>query len=123
MKVLIVEDDTFFQKFYANKLKDTGFSVDVAANGEEGLEKINQGKPDIVLLDIVMPKKDGFEVLQTISQNPELKKIPVLVFSSLGQEQDVQRAISLGAVGFVNKSFFDFDQLLVKIFAVINRLE
>lgn len=115
MHILIIEDDIFFQKFYTQKLRDQGFEVDAAPDGEEGLEKVKTLKPDLILLDIIMPKKDGFEVLKDLSDNPQLKKIPVYVFSTLNQEQDVQKALKLGAKDFVNKSMLDFNVLLRKI--------
>ena len=115
MRILIVEDDIFFQKFYATKLQEAGFIVDVASDGEEGIIRAKESKPDLIILDIIMPKKDGFETLKAISKDANLNKIPVLVFSTLGQEQDVQKALTLGAVGYVNKTFFDFDTLKRKI--------
>ena len=118
MKILLVEDDTFFQKFYAAKLREKGYEVDQAEDGEVGLQKAVSFNPDIILLDLIMPKKDGFEVLQGLSVNPQLKNIPVLVFSTLGQEQDVQRAKQLGAKEYVNKSFFDFENLVTRIEAL-----
>ncbi len=115
MKVLIVEDDVFFQKFYSTKLQEVGFSVDVASDGEEGLVKARGAKPDLIILDIIMPKKDGFGFLQDVAKDKTISKIPILVFSTLGQEQDVERALKLGAVGYVNKTFFDFDKLKSRI--------
>lgn len=119
MKILVIEDDKFFQKFYNSKLTERGFQVDVAEDGEDGLEKICDFKPDVILLDIIMPKKDGFEVLQILQKNTQLKTIPVLVFSTLGQEEDVKRAMSLGAKDYVNKSFFDIDKLINKINSIM----
>ena len=96
MIVLLVEDDAFFQKFYAAKIKDSGFEVDIANNGVEALEKLKSLKPDLILLDLIMPEKDGFEVLQALSASPSYKDIPVLVFSTLGQEEDVKKSERLG---------------------------
>lgn len=121
MTILLVEDDAFFQKFYASKIKETGYQVEVAGNGVEALEKLKTVSPNLILLDLIMPLKDGFEVLQTLSQNPALSTIPVLVFSTLGQEKDVERAKSLGAKDYVNKSFFDFDTLNKKIVALATK--
>jgi CheY-like chemotaxis protein len=115
MNILLVEDDVFFQKFYATKVKEAGYEVQVAGDGEEALVKLQTFKPDLILLDIIMPKKDGFEVLKSLSLNEHLKSIPVLVFSTLGQEQDIEKAKQLGARDYVNKSFFDFDTLHQKI--------
>jgi len=119
MNILIVEDDVFFQKFYSQKLLEAGFTVNVAIDGNDALVKARETKPDLIILDIIMPNKDGFEVLEDISKDDELKKIPILVFSTLGQDEDVQRALKLGAVGYVNKTFFDFGNLKAKIEAAI----
>lgn len=121
MNILLVEDDTFFQKFYSLKLGEAGFQVMIAGNGEEGLQKAAETHPDLILLDIVMPKKDGFEVLKSLAADEKLKTIPVLVFSTLGQEEDVARAKQLGARDYVNKSFFDFDTLHNKINEILTK--
>lgn len=115
MKILIADDDTFFQKFYSSQLKESGYEVEVATNGIETLDKLKTFKPDLILLDLIMPEKDGFEVLSEKAMDLTLKKIPVIVFSTLGQEKDIQRTIELGAHGYINKSFFDFDALVSKI--------
>jgi DNA-binding response OmpR family regulator len=112
MKILLVEDDKFFQKFYANKLMENKIEVEVAVDGEEGVMKMKTSNPDLVLLDLIMPKMDGFGVLAARSENDELKKIPVIVFSTLGQEKDVQNAMQLGANGYINKGYFDFDKMM-----------
>ena len=115
MRILLVEDDKFFRDFYAFKLQEKGMQVDVADNGEEGLKKISENPPDLVLLDLIMPKKDGFEVLASMQQQGLSNTVPVLVFSTLGQEKDVEKARQLGARGYINKSFFDFDKLFNRI--------
>lgn len=115
MKIAVIEDDIFFQKFYSTRLTEKGYEIVVASDGEEGLEKIKTERPNAILLDIIMPKKNGFELLEELQGDPELSKIPVLVFSTLGQEDDVKRAMSLGAKDYVNKSFFDFNNLVSKI--------
>lgn len=115
MKVLLIEDDRFFQKFYSTKLREQNIEVEVASDGEEGLIKMKNINPDIVLLDLIMPKKDGFSVLEERSIDENLKKIPVIIFSSLGQEKDLETAKMLGATDYVNKSFFNFDEIMVKI--------
>ena len=115
MRILLVEDDKFFREFYAFKLKEKGIEVGQAGDGEEALRTIPVFKPDLILLDLIMPKKDGFELLQDLSCDKIMSQIPVLVFSTLGQQKDVDRAMQLGAKGYVNKSFFDFDNLLKEI--------
>lgn len=121
MKILLVEDDRFFRKFYVEKLKESGFEIDEADDGTQGLEKMRSFKPDLVILDIIMPNKDGFEVLKEIKTDSALNKIPVLVFSTLGQEQDVEKAKKIGAADYVNKSLFDFNDLLNKINTLIGK--
>jgi len=115
MKLLLIEDDVFFQKFYSFKLSEQGFEIITAQNGVEGLERIRTDHPDLVLLDLIMPIKDGFGVLEEKKADPSISSIPVLIFSTLGQEDDIKKAINLGARDYVNKSFFDFDILLKKI--------
>jgi len=119
MKILLIEDDLFFQKFYSNKLKECGVEVEIAGDGEEGLLRMESFNPNLVLLDLIMPKLDGFAVLTARSQNEILKKIPVIVFSTLGQEKDVENARALGANGYINKGFFDFNSLVATINQVI----
>lgn len=115
MKILIIEDDKFFQKFYSTKLKEHKVEVEIASDGEEGILKMKSIKPDLVLLDLIMPKMDGFAVLAKRSQDEELRKIPVIVFSTLGQEKDIDSAKKLGASGYINKGFFDFNNMVATI--------
>lgn len=115
MKILLIEDDKFFQKFYSLKLKEQNIEIDVASDGEEGLFKMRTFLPDLVLLDLIMPRLDGFAVLKARLEDPNLIKIPVMVFSTLGQEQDIENAKKLGATDYVNKSFFDFNIMMEKI--------
>lgn len=115
MKIIIIEDDHFFQNFYSIKLKDLGYQVEVASNGQEGIDKIKTFSPDLILLDLIMPIKDGFQVLTELKIDPLLSKFPVIVFSTLGQESDVKKALELGAKDYINKSFFDFDSFLKRV--------
>ena len=117
MKLLLIEDDIFFQKFYSAKLVEAGYDVETAIDGDDGLAKMTSAQPNLILLDMIMPKKDGFEVLQAMSQNVDLKKIPVIVFSTLGDDNDVKRAMELGAVDYINKSFHDIENFKAKITA------
>jgi len=119
MKILLVEDDTFFREFYSTKLREKNIEVETAANGEEGLLRLQTFMPDVMLLDIIMPKKDGFDVLKELAQMQLLPKLPVLVFSTLGQEKDIEKARVLGARGYVNKSFFDFEKLYARILELV----
>lgn len=119
MKILLIEDDIFFQKFYSFKLSEAGFEVVTATDGIIGLEEMKKTLPNLILLDLVMPNKDGFGVLEDKKADPQIAGIPVVIFSTLGQEEDIKRAMSLGATDYVNKSFFDFDKLVAKIKSII----
>lgn len=115
MKVLIVEDDKFFREFYAHKLRENGAEVDIAEDGQQGLLKVNTNKPDVILLDLIMPNKDGFQFLEELKSRNLTDIIPILVFSTLAQAQDIEKVKQLGAREYVDKSFFDFDKLYTRI--------
>ena len=102
--VLIIEDDGFLASIYAQKLEVEGFDVSFATNGEDGLKLAQKDKPDLVLLDLLMPKMNGFEVLEAMKADASLAPIPVLVLTNLGQREDVERCIKLGAAGYVIKA-------------------
>jgi len=115
MKILLVEDDKFLRTVLERKLMNEGFEVVLAVDGDEALEKIITDKPDIILLDIILPKKNGFLVLENIKKDPELKKVPVLIISNLGQEEDVKKGLSLGAVEYFVKARVFLDDVVKKI--------
>lgn len=110
-KILIIEDDRFLLKLYTDKLKREGFEVSSSLTGTEGLNKIFAEKPDFVVLDLVLPGKNGFEVLSEMKLNPKTKNIPVIIISNLGQELDVKRGMELGAVDYLIKTDFSMNQL------------
>lgn len=114
-KVLVVEDDKFLIKAYAAKLKKEGFDTILASNGEDGLRIAAEEKPDIILLDLVMPKKDGFDVLYDLKQNKKLKNIPVVVLSNLGQPEDIEKAKKMGAKDYLVKSNISMKDIVDKI--------
>lgn len=114
-KVLIIEDDSFLQGLEVGKLKKDDFEVIVASNGDEGLQKISEPDIDLVLLDLVLPQFDGFEILRKIRETPTTKDIPVIVFSNLSEEKDIKKAENLGATDFMVKSNFTLDELVEHI--------
>lgn len=114
-KVLIVEDDKFLAKIYKTKLEKEGIDVDFANDGVEGLKKMANDKPKLILLDLIMPKMDGFEVLEAMKKDSELKKIPVLILTNLGQEEDKDRGLNLGAKDFIVKSDASIQEVVDKI--------
>ena len=115
MKVLIIEDDRFLSKIYASKLSHEGIEADFALDGAEGLKKMKVSKPKLILLDLIMPKKDGFAVLEEMQSDASLKHIPVIVLSNLGQDEDILRAKKLGAKDFLVKSDSSMHEVLGKI--------
>jgi DNA-binding response OmpR family regulator len=115
IEVLIVEDDVFLRKILATKFGKEGFEVRVAAEGAEALELMREKKPSLLLLDLILPKVSGFEVLTEMRTDVDLKDIPVIVLSNLGQEEDVERATELGAIGFMTKADFSINQVVMKV--------
>lgn len=105
-KILLIEDDEFLRKMYATKLENSGFDVIIASNGEEAIGILPKDKPDIILTDILMPKKDGFEFLREMRSLPEYKSIPVIVLTNLSEDQDLKRAKELGASEYIVKAHF-----------------
>jgi len=115
VKILVAEDDKFLASAYRLKLQKNDFEVIVATDGEEAIKMIKSEKPDLILLDLVMPVKDGFVVLEEIKKDEGLKIIPVIVASNLGQKEDIDRAMGLGADDFVVKSDLSLEALINKI--------
>jgi DNA-binding response OmpR family regulator len=114
-KILIVEDDKFLRELIAKKLKNEGFDVVEAVDGEEGLKKIKEERPDLVLLDLILPGIDGFEVLARVKEDPNLAQIPVIILSNLGQREEVERGLKLGARDYLIKAHFTPGEIVEKI--------
>jgi len=114
-KVLVAEDDNYLAAAYKAMLTKEGFELQIATDGVEALEMLTKFVPDVIVLDLVMPRKDGFAALEEIKQNPSLKDIPVIVASNLGQQDDIQKAKDLGATEFVTKSNLSMHDLVDKI--------
>jgi len=114
-KILIVEDDKFLRELIVKKLSSEGYEVPEAVNGEEGVKKIEEEKPDLVLLDLILPGMDGFEVLTQIKKNSELAQIPVIILSNLGQKEDIERGLNLGAVDYLIKAHFTPNEIIEKV--------
>ncbi len=102
--ILIIEDDEFLIGLLGKKLKSEGFEVSMAKDGKTGAKKAKQEKPDLVLLDLLLPEIDGFEVLAMLKSDPEVKNIPVLVLSNLDQKSDIDKVIKLGAMEYLIKA-------------------
>ena len=120
-RIVIVEDDKFLRDLISQKLSREGFFVHAAENGEDGEKFIYEDAPDIILLDIILPGMDGFEVLERIKKNEKVKNIPVLVLSNLSQKSDIDRAKELGAEDFMVKSNFTPEEISKKIQDILMR--
>ena len=114
-KILIAEDDKFLSNAYRVKFTKEGFEVVMAGNGDEVLEKLKTFAPDLIILDLVMPNKDGFETLKSIKADIRLKDIPVIIASNLGQKDDIDLGLKLGAKDYIVKTDLSLSALITKI--------
>jgi DNA-binding response OmpR family regulator len=114
-KILIIEDDMFLQGLEVNKLLKNDYEVVVAGNGEDAMKKIQEPNIDLILLDLILPNFDGFEILKKIKEDKNLEKVPVIVFSNLSEDKDIEKARKLGVNDFMVKSNFSLDELVEHI--------
>lgn len=114
-KILFVEDDDFLRSLAVAKLEKAGFVLSAAADGKEGLEKIAADKPDMILLDLMLPVVDGFAVLESVRGNEATKSIPVIVFSNKGDEADIERCTKLGISSYLIKANFTLDEMATTV--------
>lgn len=114
-KILVIEDDRFLRRLLLERLEDEGYSVDGAVDGEEGLKKAKETKFDLILLDLILPGIDGFEVLTNLKKEESLKDIPVLILSNLGQKEEIEKGLKLGAIDYIIKAHFTLDEIVEKI--------
>lgn len=114
-KILIVEDDKFLRELISRKLAKENYETVEAIDGEEGITKAKEEKPDLILLDLILPTIDGFEVLAKIKAEPTLSHIPVIILSNLGQREDVEKGLELGAVDYLIKAHFTPGEIIDKI--------
>jgi len=114
-KIIIIEDEQILLNLLKERLTEEGYEVITAIDGQEGLEKIKQKKPDLILLDIVMPKMDGFEVMEALNKDENLAKIPVIIISNSGQPVELDRAKKLGAKDWLIKTEFDAKEVVNKV--------
>lgn len=113
--LLLVDDDQFITIAYKDGLERAGYKVSVAHDGEEALEAMKSIKPDMVLLDLIMPKMNGFELLQDMKEDKDLKDIPVLVLTNLSQDSDREEALSYGVVDFLVKADVSLKDLVNRL--------
>lgn len=117
--ILLVEDDEFLAELYATKLNLEGFEIGLAGDGEKGLKIIREKNPDLVLLDIVLPKLDGFEILKKMKASKKTKNIPVILLTNLSQKDEVKKGLDLGADDYLIKAHFMPSEVIKKIKQVL----
>ena len=120
-KILIIEDEVILLNLLRKKLINQGYDVFVAQDGDVGIKKIREVMPDLILLDIVMPKIDGYEVLEEVKKDDELKSIPVIIISNSGQPVEIERIKELGAIDWLIKTEFDPQEIVDKVVKVIGQ--
>jgi two-component system alkaline phosphatase synthesis response regulator PhoP len=120
-KILIVEDDSILQKAIQEYLISDGFEVFTASNGEEGLRFAKTKNPDLILLDIILPKKNGFEVIKEVKADPTIKNVPVILLTNLGSLDDIEKALELGASTYLIKSDYGLEEISQKIKETLNK--
>ena len=118
--LLVVEDDMDIAQMYAKKLISAGFSVDIAHDGLEGYEKMKLEKPDLVLMDILMPNLNGLQALEKAKKDPEVKDIPIIMLTNLSGDADVDKALKAGAADYIVKSDFVPSEVVEKVKKVLS---
>ena len=114
-KILVVDDDPFILDIYVMKFKEQGFQIDTAIDGKMALDRIEAGKPDIILLDVVMPKMDGFDVIKKLQENKSSHRFKILFLTNFGQKEDVERGMLMGADGYIIKAHFTPSEVVAKV--------
>jgi DNA-binding response OmpR family regulator len=120
IKILLVEDDSFLLNMYATKFELENFDVVVAEDGEKGIRMAKTEKPDIILLDIMLPKIDGFDVLKALKKSQETSNLPVILLTNLSQKDDIDKGLALGAVDFLIKAHFMPSEVVEKIKKILS---
>ena len=121
-KVMWVEDDSFLGDIIARKLSKQDYILIYARNGEEALSMVEEKMPDIILLDILLPGINGFELLKKFKENPKIKNIPVVLLSNLGQKSDIENGKDLGAERYLIKATLSLDEIIVQVKEVLEKI-
>jgi len=121
-KILFIEDETSLQKAFGTILKDKGYEVVSALDGETGLKLAKEENPDLILLDIILPKIHGFEVLKKLKEEKETQQIPVIVLTNLEDMENVGKALELGAMSYLIKAQYSLEEVLEKIKKALGEL-
>jgi len=118
--ILLIEDDPFLSSMYSTKFEIEGFNIISANNGENGLEAVSKNKVDVILLDILMPKMNGFEVLENLKKQQKTAKIPVIILTNLNQKDEIDKGLALGADDYLIKAHFMPSEVVDKIEKILN---
>ncbi len=118
-KILVVEDDRFLRELITQKLAREGYDVSEAVDGEDGVKKAEEKNPDVILMDLILPGIDGFEAITKIKEKPDFESTPIIILSNLGQRDDIERGLKLGAVDFLVKAHFTPGEIIEKIEKVL----
>jgi len=118
-KILVIEDDKFLRELISQKLLKEGYDIAEANDGEKGIEAVKKENPGLVLLDLILPGIDGFEVLARIKADPEISEIPIIILSNLGQKDDIEKGLKMGAADYLIKAHFTPAEIIEKIRSVL----
>lgn len=113
-KILLIEDDPFLSSLLQTRIQKEGFEVELIKSGDEVMNSLKKSKPDLIFLDLILPGKSGFEVMEDINSDPQLPKIPIIIISNLGQDTDIARGKALGAADYFVKANTSIDFLVAK---------
>lgn len=116
--ILLVEDDPFLIDIYTTKFKECGFPIEVVSDGGQAMNRIKEKKPDLVLLDIVLPRHDGWDVLASMQENDIIKNVKVVILSNLGQKSDIDKAMSMGATKYLIKAHYTPSEIVDEVVAL-----
>jgi len=114
-KILLVEDDQFLSSLLQTRLQKEGFEVALATKGDQALQLLKENRFDLILMDIILPGKSGFEAMEEIIASPQYGQTPIMVISNLGQESDIAKGRELGAVEYFVKAQISIDDLVAKV--------
>ena len=118
-KILIIEDDKFLRELITQRLVKEGYEISEADDGEKGIKSVKEIKPDLVLLDLILPGIDGFTILARLKEDQALAQIPVIILSNLGQKDDIEKGLKMGAIDYLIKAHFTPAEIIEKINIVL----
>jgi len=117
--ILFIEDEPALQKTFGDILKQEGYEMISALDGEEGLRKVKEKKPDLILLDLILPKVNGFDILKQLKADPETEDIPIIVLTNLEGTGDIEKALELGATTYLVKASYSLEEVVEKVKKVL----